>query len=344
MNVAERGRVLRARDPLRVIACVTLCTALAGANSVATTSAARDHSGESIGAGGENNTLASPGLSVEHNGEWTRWWAADSAPVRWTGPLDAVTRALIWRSTVSPAVQWGELRLSGSGEAWRVRVIVARIDPKRVHIRLDTAFGGSVAHPSWSIDHAPAAAIVAVNAGQFVGALPWGWVVLDGHQFLPPGKGPLSTAVVVDSSGGVHWVQPDSLGAARSMHGIAAAFQSYPTLLRDDGDVPEPLQPRFATSALSLDHRDARLALGQLRDGRILIALTRFDALDGSFDYVPFGLTTPEMAAVMGALGCQSAVMLDGGISSQMMIRVSAGQELRWRGIRRVPLGLVVMP
>ena len=46
----------------------------------------------------------------------------------------------------------------------------------------------------------------------------------------------------------------------------------------------------------------------------------------------------------MGALGCQPAVMLDGGISSQMMIRVYDGEQQRWRGVRRVPLGLVVMP
>jgi exopolysaccharide biosynthesis protein len=36
---------------------------------------------------------------------------------------------------------------------------------------------------------------------------------------------------------------------------------------------------------------------------------------------LPFGLTTPEVAAVMGALGARRAVLLDGGISSQLLIR-----------------------
>jgi hypothetical protein len=76
----------------------------------------------------------------------------------------------------------------------------------------------------------------------------------------------------------------------------------------------------------------------------VLVALTRFDALDGTLDFVPFGLTTPEMAALMGALGCQRAVMLDGGISSQMLIREEDGTTHRWPGIRRVPMGLVVLP
>jgi exopolysaccharide biosynthesis protein len=36
---------------------------------------------------------------------------------------------------------------------------------------------------------------------------------------------------------------------------------------------------------------------------------------------VPLGPTTPEMAAIMGALGACDAVMLDGGISSQLLLR-----------------------
>ena len=54
-------------------------------------------------------------------------------------------------------------------------------------------------------------------------------------------------------------------------------------------------------------------------------------------DRVPFGLTTPEMAALMGALGCTRAVALDGGISAQL--RVGARE---WAGMRRVPVGMVV--
>lgn len=74
------------------------------------------------------------------------------------------------------------------------------------------------------------------------------------------------------------------------------------------------------------------------------MALTRFDALDGVLDAIPLGLTTPQTAALMGALGCSRAVMLDGGISSQLLVRDSAGGAQRWPGIRRVPLGLVAIP
>ncbi len=82
------------------------------------------------------------------------------------------------------------------------------------------------------------------------------------------------------------------------------------------------------------EHRDARLALGVQRDGKVLVAMTRFEALGGVLANIPLGLTTPEMAAVMGALGASSAVLLDGGISSQMLIRSHGGTEM-WTGWRR---------
>jgi exopolysaccharide biosynthesis protein len=117
------------------------------------------------------------------------------------------------------------------------------------------------------------------------------------------------------------------------------AFQSYPAVLARDGEVPAPLFTEG--SGVNLRHRDARLSLGLLRDGRILVAMTRFEGLGGALSNLPFGLTTPEMAAVMGALGASRAVLLDGGISSQLLVRETSGEVRTWRGIREVPLGLV---
>ena len=89
---------------------------------------------------------------------------------------------------------------------------------------------------------------------------------------------------------------------------------------------------------------DARAAIGQDREGRIIVAITRFDAFGQSLGFVPFGLTTPEMAAVMGALGARDAVALDGGISAQLALRNADGSVLSWRGMRSVPLALVARP
>lgn len=306
-------------------AAVALCVALA-----APATPARPASG-----------LPSSALAIERDGATYTWWRSERAPTRWTAPLRELADALAWQP-MAPGIDWASARLAGRGEAWRIRVMVVRIDPRLVRFRLDTAFSGPAMAAAWSIARAPNDARVALNAGQFVGSMPWGWVVLQGRQFLSPGRGPLSTAVVIDTAGRVRWVPGDSL--AQPMPGVEAAFQSYPTLLEGDGDVPAALQaPGSGVAAIDLGHRDARLALGEMRDGRLVVVLTRFDALDGAMDFVPFGLTTPEMAALMGALGCRQAVALDGGISSQMLLRDARGHTLSWRGLRKVPLGLVVV-
>lgn len=287
------------------------------------------------------SALPPSALAIERSGGMSTWWRSERAPTRWTAPLPEVAGALAWQP-VAPGIDWATVRLAGHGEAWRIRALVVRIDPRLVRFRLDTAFDQTGMAAAWSIARAPNDARVAFNAGQFVGSMPWGWVVLHGRQFLSPGHGPLSTAVAIDTAGRVRWVPGDSL--AEPLSGVEAAFQSYPTLLEQDGDVPAALRaPASGPAAVDLGHRDARLALGELRDGRLLVVLTRFDGLDGAMDFVPFGLTTPEMAALMGALGCRHAVALDGGISSQLLVRDAYGHTQRWRGLRNVPLGLVVM-
>jgi hypothetical protein len=323
---------------VRALALV-MCAALSGAVGWRANSAAPrfDRDGYRVRASASVSSLA-----VRLAGEWRPWWRSDSAPARWSEPLDLVARSVEWRA-VAEGVELGELRLSGSGEAWRVRAILVRLDPRLVRFQLDSAFEDGILRAAWTIDRVPAEALAAFNAGQFTGSMPWGWVVLRGREFLPPGHGPLSTAVTIDTAGVLHWSPPDSIPSLRYAREISAAFQSYPTLLEGDGDVPLALRPDSHIAGVSLDHGDSRLAIGSLRDGRVLVALTRFDGLDGFLDAIPLGLTTPQTAALMGALGCSRAVMLDGGISSQLLVRDSAGGVQRWPGIRRVPLGLVVL-
>jgi hypothetical protein len=275
-------------------------------------------------------------LRVQVGAEWMTWWRSDRAPARWTG--DALLAARLRLRPGAAGIAWGELLLAGSAEAWRTRVVVAVIDPARVRFVLDTAYAGHA--PAWRVARAAADTnvVFAVNAGQFVQTLPWGWVVLDGAPYLARGAGPLVTSVVVDAQGGVHWEHGGEPLRAAAPSGVAYAFQSYPTLLRD-GAVPPPLQA--ADRGIDVGHRDARLAIGRLADGRLVVAMTRFDGLGAALERLPFGLTVPEMAAVMGALGARDAVMLDGGISAQLMVRERTGRPRVWAGLRAVPLALV---
>ena len=53
---------------------------------------------------------------------------------------------------------------------------------------------------AWTVDEAPGTAVVALNAGQFTGASSWGWVVTQGRELRPPGRGPLAVAMAWDNS------------------------------------------------------------------------------------------------------------------------------------------------
>jgi len=276
-------------------------------------------------------------LAVQSEGRWVAWWRAAAPPARWTGPLPLVAEAVSWRRA-SQGVELGEITLQGSGEAWRIRVILVRIDPDSVRFRMvvpprqPNGFAGR-----WSIEEAPQSAAVALNAGQFVSG-PWGWLVTRGATSQAPGIGPLAPGVAFGDDGRVRFLSPDSLAPAK---GVREGFQSYPSLLVGDGVVPLALrQPGLG---VDLTHRDGRLAFGLLRDGRVLIALTRFEGLGGILEVVPFGFTTPEMAAIMGALGCADAVLLDGGISGQLLVQ-DQGRRRTWPGLRKVAAGLLVEP
>ena len=274
------------------------------------------------------------GLSVWKDGAWRSWWRADEAPAAWNAPNETIAGALAWKP-VAPGVEWATARLACAVPTWRSKLIVVRIDPTRVDLslRFDVSRDG---RPDWTVDEAPDEAIVALNAGQFLFGMPWGWVVRDGAQLFAPGRGPLVSAVAIDRAGAVRW---GHAGSVPSGDGVETAFQSYPTLLAD-GAVPAPLRQRGL--GVSHTHRDARLAIGETPDHRLLIVLTRFDAMGDVTGALPLGPTTPEMAAILGALGARDAVMLDGGISAQLRLRGDGWTAPeRWPGMRKVPLALI---
>ena len=289
--------------------------------------------------GAQEVPLPQSALAVRNSaGVFQEFWSAATAPVTWQwAPL---AEQIAWRPGAK-GVTWGELELRGSGEAWRTRLIVARVDPSRVRFTLDTAFTPG-REPQWTLAHAPRAAVLAVNAGQFGATMPWGWVVLDGRRWLPPQRGPLSAALVQDSSGTLRWVRGDDVARVAAVEaGYRWAFQSYPAVLSSD-TVPQPL--RGTGLGIDVAHRDARAGICLTRNGQLLVALTRFDVAGQALHFIPFGLTVPEMAAVLGALGCRDAMLLDGGISARLRIRDSRGTTHDWEGLRNVPLGLVAMP
>jgi hypothetical protein len=279
-------------------------------------------------------------LAVHSATGWQTWWRGQDAPGEWNIGHPVLLKAVTWQE--GSAGTWhGAISVSGSGEAWRIKVLLVRFEPSR--------FTLNVHHPDdrlgrpdrWSVDDAPADAVVSFNGGQFDGGGPWGWLIIEGKEQGLPGSGQLASAVVQDTSGRLAIVHADDIPAVRSRGGITTAIQSYPAVLID-GEVPTPIQ--VSGMGLSHTHRDARLLLCAMHDGTWLVALTRFEGLGGALEVLPFGLTVPEMSALAGGLGCRDGVLLDGGLSGQLQLRGADGEVSTWRGLRKVPAGLSLQP
>ena len=246
---------------------------------------------------------------------------------------------VIWHA-VRPGVWQSEFPMAGSGPLSVVRVTAIRIDPGRFDFQLQRVSRDFGLAAGWTIDSIPDDGVVAFNAGQFIGGIPWGWLVRDGVETKAPGAGRLAMAFVIDGAGSAMLVSPDELPGVRARARLG--FQSYPTLLEDDGSMPWELQAKGR--GVDLQHRDSRLALGLLADGSILVALTRFAGAGRAGETLPFGPTVPEMASLMRSLGCERAMLLDGGISSQLAVREQSGGLRRWANWRAVPLALIAKP
>lgn len=262
-----------------------------------------------------------------------------SVPSHVTDSHALLAKRLSWKR-LQPGLETAELTVEAGRLGMNVRIILARLDPRQFELSLAQRTAANRMTGTWNVDVAPRDAAVALNAGQFKETGPWGWLVLEGYEHRDPGYGPLSTGIAIDTAGAVRWLDFEQLAAARKDRSIRFAFQSYPTLLLNRR------VPKLARShrAIEQEHRDARLVLAQDGAGRLLVILTRYDALGGAVSRVPIGLTVPETIVLVSALGVHHAVMLDGGVSAQLLMRSELGEEWVWRGMRNVPLALIATP
>jgi hypothetical protein len=253
--------------------------------------------------------------------------------------LSQLAARMSWRSA-RPGVDWAEVRLRAGFWRLPVRAVVTRIDPRAFDFELTLLTRANRMTGAWTLDSVAADVAIALNAGQFKETGPWGWLVMGGLERRDPGFGPLSGGVAIDSAGRFRWFGPAQLGSARSDRTIRYAFQSFPLLLLND-TVPALLQ-----TSVDVDrrHRDARLIFAQQNDSVLLVVLTRYDGFGGATPRVPIGLTVPESLQLIRALGARNAIMLDGGLSAQLLLRTADGGALAWKGLREVPLALIARP
>lgn len=262
----------------------------------------------------------------------------DSLPAR-TSASPGLREHLTWHSA-QPGLAWSELSLRAGRLRIAVRAILVRIDPQLYDFDLALLTRTNGMTGAWTVDSVDSDVAFAVNAGQFKETGPWGWLVMQSYERRDPGFGPVSIGLAYDTAHVLRWVSVKDLVRARKDRSIVWAFQTYPLLI-SDGNVPPLLRHG---DEVNRAHRDARLILGQTADGALFFLLTRYDALGAVAGRVPIGLTVPESVLLAGALDFRHAVMLDGGLSAQLLVRDSTGIAQVWRGTRQVPLGLVARP
>ena len=250
-----------------------------------------------------------------------------------------VPQPLKWE-TLQRGLAMTEFTLEAGRAGFDVRVLVTRMQPGEFSFSLVHATLANRMTGAWNVDVAPANAALAINAGQFKETGPWGWLVLDREERRSPGYGPLSAGVAFDTAGALQWIPFRDLEKRRDDRRIAFAFQSYPLLLFN-GKVP---RLALRDDLVDREHRDIRLILAQTASGELLVILTRYDGLGAAGSRIPIGLTVPESIELARGLGAHHAVMLDGGVSAQMLVRDAQGSARVWKGFRDVPLALIATP
>jgi hypothetical protein len=250
----------------------------------------------------------------------------------------------------------GVLALAGGRDrpglrALPVRVVLARLDTRVLRFRLAAAADGAGHAGPWTVDRAPADAAGGAQRRPVHRRRPLGVdrarrARTAGRRAAAPSPArssstpPPGRVVGADSGGGV-------LSAAwrAGDRRVALALQSYPTLLdgRRRGADGAPHDHR---GAIDRGHRDApprRRRAARRAAPRRPHPLRRppRHRRGAAAARLPVGLTVPEAAALLGALGARRAVLLDGGLSAQLLVRRAAGAPARWPGLRAVPLGLV---
>jgi hypothetical protein len=174
---------------------------------------------------------------------------------------------------------------------------------------------------------ASSGAAVAINAHFFA---PWpalpddpadllGLAITDGEQVSPFDEGALA-AFVLDAEG-----RPAVVRAA----GGPGSYETDPPVAIDDAVGAYEVILEGGVNTATWEELHPRTAIGHTADGLVVLFV-----VDGRQDGISEGMTTPEVAEAMATFGVTDALNLDGGGSTTLVIRGSAGPE-----VVNVPVG-----
>lgn len=221
----------------------------------------------------------------------------------WSG-YSAVFAAEIKWQELAPSLQLGRGHICVERDTVAIPLTMLSIDPARYPVRVVRGYAtvSSLIHQYH--------ALAGINASFFTpDAKPLGLLVIDGEQIQPPRKN-LSGCFLIRAG------RPDIVATENlELQGVRYAIQSFPLLLKR-GAIPLSAKGLQAGVSLPINRLDSRSAAGLLPDGTLLLLTT------GSSH-----LSLSQLATLMGGLGCQDALALDGGASSQLVWNISSQKE-----------------
>lgn len=238
-------------------------------------------------------------LAWEMNGQWRSVESEDRRRRSW-GPHDAFLLDGLAFDVLEPGLELATLRYRRDPNPAVHDLLVVRVDPEDWDFRV---FGDEDFSRRGILEHA-GAANVAVNASFFAEEGPVGLVLQDGGVRVPQGSA-RAAHFLVDP---LYGPRVDNRKGA-SLEGVEHGVQGFPAIM-SGGETFSYM--RVGGRGFPVHELSRRTAVCVDWDGQVVFAVT---------DTPLNGLTLNELATVMGGLGCEDAMGLDGGSSTALYVR-----------------------
>lgn len=258
---------------------------------------------------------------LTHDGQWREISGSDAQRKSW-GEGDAFLQ-LSWEP-LGEALWYGRIFLKRDPNPQQVELALVRLDPEKWTLSL--AYLPEFA-PSLVADIASTQKMtVAINASFFSEAGPIGLVIDKGQQLRSESR--KWAAHLLVSRDGVPQIVNEKNSGAR---GAWVAIQGFPAIM-SNGQTYAYM--RIGGRGFDVRAIERRSSICMTRDKQVILLAT---------DSLTNGLSLSELATLLGGLGCQDAMGLDGGTSTGMVIDTPTLHKVI-PNLKPVPVVLGVTP
>ncbi len=260
-------------------------------------------------------------LAWQVDGQWRSVTSEDRRRRRW-GPHDAFLRDGLSFDVLEPGLELARLRYRRDPNPADYELLVVRVDPELWSFRVR----GEEDFRRASISELAGDANIALNASFFAEEGPVGLVLQDGIERVPQGSA-RAAHFLVDP---VYGPRVDNRKGA-SLEGVEHGVQGFPAIM-SGGETYSYM--RVGGRGFPVHQLSRRTAVCLDWEGQVLLTVT---------DTPLNGLTLNELATVLGGLGCEDAMGLDGGSSTALYVR--AGERSVTVDARDgIPVAILVEP